>query len=227
MTPTGIIAVVLGIVIVMLLVAISIIWFRGNKNRQSFTKDRADFEGNVRELQSQLNELERNLASAKGSGGECAELTKQQGEIINKLQSKISELEQEHDTTITHYKDELKRAEESNRAAQSRIVSLQREKQSLSEARNEIDDLKKRLAEAKEPTTTEKEVIDEINSAVIHGWDLSIAKYIRENYETVIKAISNEELIPKLNKGPNWSNIIGNIKHNINMAITDTLKKLE
>ena len=255
MAATGIIAVVLGIVIVMLSVALLIIWFRGNKQHQSLTdelnrltNDRNTFDERASKLQSKINNLEKNLASAKNSGKECAELTKQQYETINKLKDELQELQQTHKNKISDYESALKKTKESNIDILSKIGSLERknislntaneqlrrenqslsetneqlrrENQSLSKARNEKDDLKKRLAKTKEPAT-EEDVLNEINNAITGGWSSSIAKYIRQNYETVIKVISNEELMSTLAKGPNWSIIIRNIEDAIEEGIKE------
>ncbi len=147
MTPTGIVAVVLGIVIVVLSVALLIIWFRGNKKSRVLTNERDAFSETASELQSKISELKSNLEYAKKGDDRCVALTKQQNEMINELQSKISELEREHDTTIARYEDELKRAKESNRAAQSSIELLQRKNTSLN---NEINTATARLIREEE-----------------------------------------------------------------------------
>ena len=154
MTPTGVIAIVLSIVIVMLLIALLIIWFRSNKKNRSLMDEREEFEKSAAKLHSKINELEKNLASAKNSGEGCAARTKQQEEIIRELRDEISKLKRDHDAMIARYNNELKRTRESNSDTRSRIESLESENQSLSEANARLTKEKEELSKNMENSIT-------------------------------------------------------------------------
>ena len=194
MTPTGIVAIVLGIVIVVLSAALLIIWFRGNKKSRVLTDDRKRFEDAASGLQRQLKELEKNLASAKNRGERCAESTKQQDEIIRNLENTLQELRQRHKERISDYEYALKHKNDSlNSELQAANDQLRRENKDLSEANSQLTKEKEELSKEMENTIIVNEygsskyndLIDVLNGVYNTGGDYiskrAACKYIHKN----------------------------------------------
>lgn len=155
-----------------------------------------------KQLKERLDEL---IAENAKLGQSNLKLSEQANDVIkisDKLQANIKAL------------DNARKAVEAKQAA-------------LDNARTEIDDLKKRLAEATEKGPTVEDVIAKIEGAMMNSWDSSITAYLQQNYETVIKAISSGKLVSTLVEHK-WSsarrsNAISNIRH----TLIDPVERLQ
>lgn len=146
-----------------------------------------------RQLKERLDELIAENAKLGQSNLKLSEQANDVIEISDKLQVNIRAL------------DNARKAVEAKQTA-------------LDNANNEINDLKKRLAESEKRPTVE-DVIAKIEGAMMNSWDSSITPYLRQNYETVIEAISTGKLVSTLVKH-DWSsdrrsNAISNIKYTL------------
>ena len=216
MTPTGIVAVVLGIVIVVLSVALLIIWFRGNKKSRSLIDDRKRLENTASGLWSQINDLKKNLAFEKNSGEECAALTKEQAEKIINLENELQKLQQRHKAWISEYENALKSEKArvtkelntandqlrvENKALSEANERLTRENKALSEANERLIKEKEELSKEMENSITVKDVdkykdFTDNLTQYVNSRDISeLGKYIRQKRDLFVDSIESGALI--------------------------------